>query len=105
LSVRPAFAGRQKIDIRDTEAIAFGASGPAGSPFAALALPVGGAMKSILDPSFQYVPSASTDIRRTFERVRREMAEAGTQRGARAPSARGLRVVPIQPAKAGKRAS
>jgi hypothetical protein len=61
-------------------------------------------MKSILDPSFQYVPSAATDIRRTFERVRREMAEAGTQRGARPPSARGLRVLPIAPAKAGKRA-
>lgn len=28
--------------------------------------------KSILDRSFHYVPAASTDIRRTFARVRRE---------------------------------
>ena len=34
-------------------------------------------MKSILDPSFQYVPSASTDVRKTFARVRREMRKAG----------------------------
>ena len=30
-------------------------------------------MKSILDPAFRYTPSASTDIRKTFARVRREM--------------------------------
>jgi hypothetical protein len=29
-------------------------------------------MKRILDRSFRYVPSHSTDIRRTFERVRAE---------------------------------
>lgn len=33
-------------------------------------------MKSILDPTFRYVPSADTDIRKTFDRVRREMARA-----------------------------
>lgn len=32
-------------------------------------------MKSILDPSFRYVPSAETDIRKTFNRVRRELAK------------------------------
>jgi hypothetical protein len=36
-------------------------------------------MKSILDPSFRYVPSASTDLRKTFSRIRREMQRAGTQ--------------------------
>jgi len=36
-------------------------------------------MKSILDPSFRYVPSASTDLRKTFSRVRREMQRAGAQ--------------------------
>jgi len=30
-------------------------------------------MKSILDPTFNYTPSASTDLRKTFARVRREM--------------------------------
>jgi hypothetical protein len=29
-------------------------------------------MKCILDPSFRYVPSHSTDVRKTFARVRRE---------------------------------
>jgi hypothetical protein len=31
-------------------------------------------MKSILDPSFKYVPSTKTDIRKTFARVKREQA-------------------------------
>jgi len=34
------------------------------------------AMKSILDPSFKYTNSASTDIRKTFARVRREQQKA-----------------------------
>jgi hypothetical protein len=29
-------------------------------------------MKSILDRSFRYVPSHATDLRETFERIRRE---------------------------------
>jgi hypothetical protein len=29
-------------------------------------------MKSIFDPAFRYVPSHATDIRKTFERLRRE---------------------------------
>jgi hypothetical protein len=29
-------------------------------------------MKRIFDRSFRYVPSHSTDIRRTFERIRKE---------------------------------
>jgi hypothetical protein len=36
-------------------------------------------MKSILDPTFHYVPSAQTDLRKTFSRVRREMARAKAQ--------------------------
>src|SRR5262249_34319888 len=32
-------------------------------------------MKSILDPGFDYTPSVSTDIRKTFERVWRELDE------------------------------
>jgi hypothetical protein len=30
--------------------------------------------KSILDPTFNYVPAEHTDIRKTFERIRQEMA-------------------------------
>jgi hypothetical protein len=30
--------------------------------------------KSILDPAFRYTPSYGTDIRKTFERIRREQA-------------------------------
>ena len=29
-------------------------------------------MKSILDRSFRYTPSHATDVRKTFERIRRE---------------------------------
>jgi hypothetical protein len=38
-------------------------------------------MKSILDPSFHYVPSTQTDIRKTFSRIRREMARTKAQSG------------------------
>jgi len=31
-------------------------------------------MKSILDSSFRYTPSIATDLRKTFERIRRERA-------------------------------
>ena len=37
-------------------------------------------MKSILDPSFRYVPSSATDLRKTFARVRREMRKTETPR-------------------------
>jgi hypothetical protein len=32
-------------------------------------------MSSLLDPKFKYTPAAATDIRKTFARARREMAE------------------------------
>jgi len=32
-------------------------------------------MKSILDPSFEYIPSYQTDIQQTFARVWRELGE------------------------------
>lgn len=33
-------------------------------------------MKSILDPSFRYTPSAGTDLRKTFARIRRKQKTA-----------------------------
>jgi hypothetical protein len=33
-------------------------------------------VKSILDPTFRYTPSFSTDIRKTFARARRESRKA-----------------------------
>jgi hypothetical protein len=32
-------------------------------------------MKTILDSSFKYTPSFDTDVRKTFDRVRREQAQ------------------------------
>jgi len=48
-------------------------------------------MKSILDPSFHYVPSTQTDLRKTFSRIRREMAKARAQ----PPGGGTSRVVPF----------
>ena len=36
------------------------------------------AMKSILDRSFRYVPSHATDVRKTFERIRKEREAKST---------------------------
>jgi hypothetical protein len=32
-------------------------------------------LKSILDPAFRYIPSIETDVRKTFDRIRREQRE------------------------------
>jgi hypothetical protein len=48
-------------------------------------------MKSLLDPTFRYRPSHATDIRKTFERVREELARADQQRVAPLNVARLLR--------------
>ena len=37
-------------------------------------------MKSILDRSFRYTPSAETDLRKTFARIRRAQAKAAAER-------------------------
>jgi hypothetical protein len=42
--------------------------------------------RGILDPAFHYVPSAQTDLRKTFARIRkeqREIAKAATEQAAR----------------------
>lgn len=37
-------------------------------------------MKSILDPSFRYVPSRNTDLRKTFQRIRMEREAAKSRK-------------------------
>ena len=52
-------------------------------------------MKSILDPTFHYTPSAGTDLRKTFARVRREMRRlerAAAAKGGKPPR----QVFPLQ---------
>jgi hypothetical protein len=53
-------------------------------------------MKSILDPTFHYVPSTQTDLRKTFARVRREMAK-GTPDTPPAPSSGAVVVLKRRP--------
>lgn len=55
-------------------------------------------MKSILDPSFHYIPSAQTDLRKTFARIRRELARAKAQSPGRDAAGTG-RVVSLARAK------
>ena len=45
--------------------------------------------KSILDPTFVYVPEAQTDVRKTFARIRREQKAQAEQ----------PKVVPLKKAK------
>jgi hypothetical protein len=52
------------------------------------------AFKSILDPAFKYRTAVSTDIRKTFERIRDELQSDQQQR--RPHQERRLKVVPIQ---------
>jgi hypothetical protein len=55
-------------------------------------------MKSILDPSFRYTPSAKTDLRKTFARIRREQRRAEVMQ-TEADAKQLLSVVPIRPRK------
>jgi hypothetical protein len=47
--------------------------------------------KSLLDPAFKYRSSAKTDVRKTFERIKREQRKAQSQ-----PSDDGVRSLPPQ---------
>jgi len=48
-------------------------------------------VKRILDPTFRYVPSFETDVRKTFERARRELSELAQRQ---VPDPRVLRLAP-----------
>lgn len=52
-------------------------------------------MKSILDRSFRYTPSAHTDLRKTFARVRREQRLVESEAAAAAAEAR-VKVAPLR---------
>lgn len=54
-------------------------------------------MKSILDRSFQYTPSAQTDLRKTFARIRREQRTRELTQ-AQVSSEVSHKVSPIRPA-------
>ena len=54
-------------------------------------------MKSILDRSFQYTPSAHTDLKKTFARIRREQ-RAQDAANDRAAAEASLKVSPLRPA-------
>jgi hypothetical protein len=54
-------------------------------------------MKSILDRSFQYTPSAQTDLKKTFARIRREQ-RAHEAANDRAAAEANLKVSPLRPA-------
>jgi hypothetical protein len=49
-------------------------------------------MKSILDRSFRYTPSATTDLRKTFARLRREQHLAEQANAKKTPST--FKIVP-----------
>ena len=57
-------------------------------------------MKSILVPSFRYVASHATDVRKTFARARREMCSTASEPP---PTHPGPRAVALRPR--GKRAA
>jgi len=54
-------------------------------------------MKSILDRSFQYTPSAQTDLKKTFARIRREQRVREVAQ-TKASAEANLKVSPIRPA-------
>jgi hypothetical protein len=54
-------------------------------------------MKSILDRSFQYTPSAQTDLKKTFARIRREQ-RAQDAANDRAAAEASLKVATLRPA-------
>ena len=54
-------------------------------------------MKSILDRSFQYTPSAQTDLKKTFARVRREQRANDAANDRATPEAT-LKVSRLRPA-------
>ena len=49
---------------------------------------------SILDPNWKYTHSSATDIRKTFAKARRKLAEGTASRSATAPEPKVAQLVP-----------
>jgi len=56
-------------------------------------------MKSIFDPSFRYTRSIETDVRKTFERIRREQQAERRPRATAANSKVTVKVVQLERSK------
>ena len=62
-------------------------------------------MKSIFDSSFRYTRSVETDVRKTFERIRREQQAERRRKATPANSDMAIRVVQLESAKKGTTSS
>ena len=58
-------------------------------------------MKSIFDASFKYTPSVKTDVRKTFERIRREQLAERRGRAMPADADTAVNVVPLEASRPG----
>lgn len=58
-------------------------------------------MKSVFDPSFKYKPSIETDVRKTFERIRREQQAQRNREAPAANSGGAVKVIQLEPSKKG----
>ena len=56
-------------------------------------------MKSVFDPSFKYRPSFETDVRKTFEKFRREQQADRRKEAVAANADIAVKVVKLGPAK------
>lgn len=58
-------------------------------------------MKTVFDSSFKYKPSFDTDLRKTFERIRREQQIASRRRATAANSESTVKVLQLDQMKKG----
>jgi hypothetical protein len=59
-------------------------------------------VKTIFDPSFRYTPSYGTDLRKTFERIRREQV-GNIRDAAQSSEPAGEKVLPMRARQEGKK--
>jgi hypothetical protein len=54
-------------------------------------------MKTVFDSSFKYRPAIETDVRKTFERIRRELQAQRNRAAPAANSDEALKVIQLEP--------